>query len=432
MARHDPYYVRRGWVDEDGHIRVTESSLKIMHNMNDVHSEEATDDDIITGVYTYPAPSENAYGGVYNTGYFYLGEMVDLVYSTPPSSPVEETDPSPLSTSESAEDGESATLATVAASNPNLHFQPPLPSTQSTHPVNQVSNIYNHSLPYATPHNHEQHRYAPPVRPIAPRSDVLVRHDLASTYGGFSTGHLLASLPTATYNAAPLAMPFSSFAPPALTMALHPNATHSAAPPVTPQICFATSAPNIASFSAAGLLHNAAPPVMPQTGFAPPVPNVLSLHSAGFYNAAPPVLPHSGFMPPVPTMAYPYRPINAPVQLPAAPTLSFLNGPRVGQPVPTELHPIINAIRNLPKIKNTDHPQRSVLKKPYEGTYQSASRDRQLIRDHFAGGSGVLKTDSPLREWYGDLRIFPAGLWEFLAVQKTRLKGYVTEGCCPT
>lgn len=431
MTRHDPYFVRRGWVDEDGHIRVVESSLKIMHNMHDVHGEEATDDDALTGLHTYPAPSDHANDNVYTTGYFYLGEMVDLAYSTPPPSPLEETEPSPFTTSESAEDGESATLATVTASKLNLHFPPPLPPAQNTHPVNQISKIYNHSLPYATLQNSDQARYAPPVRPIAPRLDVLMRHDLASTYGGFSTGHPLASLPTATHNAAPPAMSFAGSALPAPHMAFHPNLIHNAAPPVTHQTGFAIPAPNMAFFPNASL-HNAAPPVMPQTSFAPPVPNATSLHSAVFHNAAPAVLPHNGFMPPVPTMAYPYRPVNAPVPPPGYATLSFSNGSLAGQPVPPDLHPIINAIHNLPKIRGTDHPQRATLKKPYEGTYQNAPRDRQLIRDHFAGGSGVLKTDSPLREWYGDLSVFSAEMWDFLAVQKTRLQGYVAEWCSPT
>ena len=48
MARHDPYYVRRGWVDEDGHVRVIESSLKIMHSADDVYGNVTATDDTAT------------------------------------------------------------------------------------------------------------------------------------------------------------------------------------------------------------------------------------------------------------------------------------------------------------------------------------------------------------------------------------------------
>ena len=120
-------------------------------------------------------------------------------------------------------------------------------------------------------------------------------------------------------------------------------------------------------------------------------------------------------------MTYPYRPNNGPTQLPGAPILSLPLGSRVGQPTPPDLHPIINAILKLKLTANTEHPERKVLKKPYEGSYQNVSRDAQLIRDHFASGSGLLKSDSPLKEWYGDLSVFSEKMWEFLAVQKTRL-----------
>ena len=142
----------------------------------------------------------------------------------------------------------------------------------------------------------------------------------------------------------------------------------------------------------------------------------------GLHNPAPPVPQHNtGYAPLLPNASYPYRPINGSTPSTGYPILSLPNGSRIGQPIPPDLHPIINAIRKLRMIGNTGHPERRVLKKPYEGTYENASRDEQLIRDHFAGGSGVLKGDSPLREWYGDLSIFSEKMWEFLMVQKARV-----------
>lgn len=61
MTRRDPYYVRKGWVDDDRHVRVVQSSLKIMQSMDDVYdSDTTTADDVVTEMYTYPAPSEDA------------------------------------------------------------------------------------------------------------------------------------------------------------------------------------------------------------------------------------------------------------------------------------------------------------------------------------------------------------------------------------
>ena len=180
MTANDPYYVRRGWVDEDGHIRVIESSLKIMHSVDDVYDEEAIDDDDATIACNYPAPSDNLRGDVYNTGYYYLGEMVDLVDSTPPS-PAEEMDYSSPTAGEIAVDGELGLLAKRAASNPNLHFQLPSLMTQGTYPMNQVSNVYSQSPPYGNSQPIRQDNYAPPPRSFASRPDMSTRHDLAST-----------------------------------------------------------------------------------------------------------------------------------------------------------------------------------------------------------------------------------------------------------
>jgi hypothetical protein len=385
MAKHDPYYVRRGWVDEDGHIRCIESSLKIMNNVDDVYGEEAIDEnDSVAGVNPYPAPRDDAGDNPYTAGYYYLGEMIELIDSMP-SSPVEEATPSPLT---SDDDVESNPLATVTSIEPNPRFQLASLPTANAYSSGQINNIYSQTLPYANAHD----RLAPQSRSIAPRHGVSARDDLTSTYANFATGPLMASLSTAT--------------------------SHVTASPVMPPTSYVPPIPIMTSLPATGF-HNAAPHITPHTGFAPPTANMTSL--PGFHSAAPPVMPHTNFAPIAPNLTYPYRPITAPTSSSGSAILTLPNGSRVGQPVPPELHPVIDAIRNLKVIGNTEHPERKILKKPYEGTYQTASKDRQLIRDHFASGSGLLKMDSPLRDWYGDLRVFSAKMWEFLAVQKTRL-----------
>jgi len=424
MAGRDPYYVRRGWVDEEGHVRVIESSLKIMNSTaDDVYDEEAIDDDSATGIYTYPAPRDDSNDNVYTTGYYYLGGMIELIDSMP-SSPIEEATPSPLTADGGVEDAELDKLATVTNSRSNLHFHlPSLPAPNTYSLGHHTSSIYNQSLPYAKPHPNEQNRLLPQSRSIAPHPNITIRHDLASTYAAsFTTGHLRASLPTAPPHVmAPPVLPYTGYAPPASNMPSLPTATsHNATPHVVPHTGFAPPVANMTPIPTAGS-HNAGPPCLPQTGFAPLAPNMASLSTANPHNTAPPALPQTGYAHLAPNTTYPYRSNATPTQWPGAPILSLPLGSRVGQPVPPELHPIINAIRNLKLIANTEHPERKVLKKPYEGSYQNASRDRQLIRDHFAGGSGLLKNDSPLKEWYGDLRVFSEKMWEFLAVQKARV-----------
>jgi hypothetical protein len=39
MTSRNPYFVMRGRVDEDGHIRVVDSSLRLMHNRVDVYGD---------------------------------------------------------------------------------------------------------------------------------------------------------------------------------------------------------------------------------------------------------------------------------------------------------------------------------------------------------------------------------------------------------
>jgi hypothetical protein len=427
MSGHDPYFVRRGWVDEEGHVRVIESSLKIMNSMDGVHGkdfydEEAIEDDSATGIYTYPAPRDHANNSVYTSGYYYLGGMIELI-DLMPSSPIEEATPSPLTADGGPEDGELNPFATVTTSQPNLHFHLPAPLADNPYALGQTSNVYNKSLPYAIPHTNEQNGLQPQSRSIAPRPNITIRHDLASTYAAsYTTSYLRASLPTAPAHVmAPTVQPYTGFVPPVPNMSSLPTAgLHNAAPPVMTYTSFVPPGQNMVSLPNAGF-HNAAPPVLPHARFAPPAATMTSQPTAASHNTAPPVLPHTGYAPLAPNTTYPYRPNNGPTQWPGAPILTLPIGSRAGQPVPAELHSIIYAIRNLKLIANTEHPERKVLKKPYEGSYQNASRDRQLIRDHFASGSGLLKNDSPLKEWYGDLRVFSEKMWEFLAVQKARV-----------
>jgi len=425
MTEHDPYYVRRGWVDGDGRIRVIESSLKIMHSVDDVYGNHTTtdDDDAMTDVYTYPAPSEDGYDSPYTEGYFYLGGMVELVNSAPPSL-AEEMDYLPPTTGTIAEDSENAN---VTVHRPNLHLQSLLLAAQNTYPVNQVSNIYTQSLPYGNAQPSGQDTYAPPPRSFATRPDMPARHDLTSTHGSFATSPLVASLTNATsHNVAPPVLPHSDFAPPAPNMTSVPAGTsHITAAPGMPHTCFVPPVPSMALLHH----HHAASHVLPPTGFAPPAPNMASHPMPGHHNAAPPVPQHTTSYPPLLLNTnYPYRPINGPLPSPDYSALSLPNGSRVGQPIPPDLYPIINSIRKLRIIGDTDHPERRILKKPYEGTYENASRDEQLIRDHFAGGSGLLKNDSPLREWYGDLSVFSEKMWEFLMVQKARVLNVNAKG----
>lgn len=319
MIGRDPYYVRKGWVDDDRHVRVVQSSLRIMQSIDDNYGDETTTaDDAVTDVYTHPAPSEDANDNPYTEGYFYLGGLVDLVDSMPPS-PVQETKSSSLTVGESSDEGDSGSLATVTASKLKLHFQPPSLSAQSTYPVNQVSNMYTQNLPYGSPQPIRKDSYALPPSSAAPRLELPVRHESTSTYGSLATGHPTASFPIETS-------------------------------------------------------HRLEPPIPTHSDFAPLAPNMVSLPMTSLHNAASPVPQHAtGYTPLLQNTTLPNQPGNVTVSWSGCPILSLPNGSRVGQPIPHDLHPIINAIQSLRIIGNTDHPERRILKKPYEGTYETAS-----------------------------------------------------------
>ena len=331
MTERDPYYVKKGRVDDDGHIRAVESSLVIMHNPIDVFGEKATHNQTVTGEYTYPPPGEDTHDRAQTSGYFHVGEMMELIDSTPPS-PADNAILPLLTTGDANIDSRPTGLN--LKSNPYLHL--PSPLEESPHPLEQHGNIYElDSRTYTHEHDKQPHQ----LRSLAPRIDMSTIPGSRSVYNTYRTTHLLATLTAAS--------------------------GHVAAPPL----------------------------VMPPTAFVPPAPN----------------------------MNYPYRTTDAPISSSGQSLLSLPYGSRVGEPIPFDLQPVINAISRLDKVSNTGHPERRILKKPYDGTYASASPDERLIRDHFASGSGLLKSDSPLRDWYGDLRVFSAKMWEFLAVQKTRM-----------
>jgi hypothetical protein len=214
MTKQDPYYIKKGRVDDDGHIRVVQSSLKIMHNPVDVLGNEACDHDAVAGGYTYPPPSQDANDDSHTSGYYHTGGMLDLVDSMPPS-PVSDTTISRLTPEE---DGMSS-LVTEPTIKPHVYLQLPSPPEEVTGPLEQAADIYSRTLPYASPHIEEQNRYLPHSRSIAPRPGIPTMHKPASTYGSYTTGSLLASLPTATpHVAAPPVIPLTSFAAPAANM----------------------------------------------------------------------------------------------------------------------------------------------------------------------------------------------------------------------
>lgn len=352
MTGNNPYFVKKGRVDEDGHIRAVDSSLRIMHNPLDVYGNlvrkskistshdpsltigKISGNDAETGPFTYPAPSEHVDGDEIIAGYYHTEERMDLIGLTPPSSPVDNLALPPTAAANGAQEVQNGMQVPEPTFTSTLRPQQRSVQTNTniTNPTPPLRSIYSQNLPYVSPYALQQDNYTPPPRSIPTTTNTGTATQAPPN--SYATTRLLASLPT-------------------------PN----------PQIATA--------------------PMYPST-----------------------TLPQ--------TANYPYRPTTGPTIFAGLPILSRPLGPKVNQPIPSTLHPVITAINNLPKIGHTGHPERKILKKPYEGSYADASRDKQLIRDHFASGSGLLRGDSQLREWYGDARVFEARMWEFLAVQRAR------------
>lgn len=81
------------------------------------------------------------------------------------------------------------------------------------------------------------------------------------------------------------------------------------------------------------------------------------------------------------------------------------------------LQPVVAAITALTKKNINTHPLRSDLKRPQLVLPQAAS---DALREHFHSGTGLMRQDSGLRDWYGDEALLPAEVWEFVTVQAPR------------
>lgn len=163
-----------------------------------------------------------------------------------------------------------------------------------------------------------------------------------------------------------------------------------------------------------------------------PTPTQAPVQTPVYRTSPPAPLPGRRFHSPPPaepvarTMARPTAPSATANMASAAPrpqlsttitnTLGFRSespanplGPKVGESVPNDIAIIVNEI----KLRSRD------------GAYGLPKRKDLmvtdlLIRTHFWGGTGVFRPESPLREWYGDERLFSMGWWEYLASPKPR------------
>lgn len=295
----------------------------------------------MTDAYIYPAPGEYADGDEIVAGYYHTDETMDLINSTPSSSPLDNmvmSPPPPPAVGNSTQDrGPSMPLAASTFNSTPLPREPTA-QVNGTNLSGQFRSIYSQDLSYGSPYVLHQDQYTPPPHSLG-TYPATSAHIQPATYNTYATGPLLASLSTTTSQ---------------------------------------TTAPRLAS----------------------PITFTTPLQT---------------------TTTYPYRPpdIN-PTILTTTPTLSLPPGPNINHPLPPHLLPVIAALNALPKIGHTGHPERRILKKPFEGSYASAPREAQLIRDHFASGSGLLRGGSELRAWYGDGAVFGERMWEFLAVQRAR------------
>jgi hypothetical protein len=369
--------------------------------------------------------------------------MVDLIDSDPPS-PIEEEAVLQIAAAGESEGDRGPVLQLNGATFTPEALLPKI-STQatSTNPPVQLRSIYAQDLPYASTHarQQDQDQYPLPPRSIAPHA-ATATHDLPDAYSSYANGPVLASLPSAgsrdtlppaeqdrrplpqrstvshTSTATPkLPAAYNSYATAALPTSVAAASSQHAQPPVnqnqnrhplqphwTPQHAgTATNALSVTygnSYATSSLL--------------------ASLPNANTKVSQAQMVQPTNLTRPLQHYNYPYRTNNTPISWVPPLTLTLPNGSMFGHPIPYDLQPAIDAIRRLPIVGSTGHPQRSVLKRPFDGSYNFATRDAQLIRNHFASGSGLLKADSPLRHWYGDLRVFEARMWEFLVVQKAR------------
>lgn len=336
-----------------------DSSLKNMHNPFDFYGERINNDEYgaVAGEYTYPDPSERADDDELLEGYFHAGESLDLI------------DPTPMSLPEDV-----ALARGVVGSSPGNMALPQRVAVESREDAEK--RFWLQTTGYDFPFDP---RLRDPMRAVPQRRTSHPQKQVANVYSQ--------KLPYAS----PLATTGQARAqPPPRSLPTH------------------TDVPTV---------HDLASTYNNQTigrSLAP-------LQTTVPRNIVPPMIPQHSFQPPAPSPLNPNRPIpTAPISWRGLPILSLPMGMNVGVPLPDVLRPAVDAIEQLDKISNTGHPERRRLKKPFEGTYEAATADEQLIRDHFAGGSGLLKSDSPLRLWYGDQAVFTPRMWEFLAVQQAR------------
>jgi hypothetical protein len=371
--------------------------------------------------------------------------MIDLIDSDPPSPIEDEAIPQITAAAGDSEGDRRPNLQLDGANfTPEALIQKRPIQATSTNPPAQLRGIYSQSLPYANPYavRQDQDQYPLPPRSIPPHAGTTT-HDQPATYSSYAAGPVLTSLhpsgsrdalPPAEQDRRPLpqrsAVPRTSTATRQLPAAYNSYATgpiRASVPTASPQGTLPPVNQNRHQLPARWPVPYADTTTrnMPVThGNSYATGSLLaSLPNANPQVAqAPMVQQPNGFTGSLQHYNCPYRTNNGPTSWvpPPPPPLTLPNGSMVGRPISYDLQPAFDAIRRLPIVGAIGHPQRSLLKKPFHGSYTAATRDAQLIRDNFASGSGLLKADSPLRHWYGDLKVFEVRIWEFLAVQKAR------------
>lgn len=277
---------------------------------------------------------------------------------------------------------------------------PDIPSIPSTAGPDQ--SIYTQPLPFAGNSHHSYKSGQPlPQRSLAPQPSVAASSDYTSSRRPVTTDGRDPAANTGSQGLGGIQAAQTLHS----VYAAGPTSNAAAMAPLAPTNSYAIGAtPN------ALIMPPPSAPTNPYISQAAPAQHHNFTYVSPYVNTAPTGVPTAA--------ATRAPPILAPAQ-----TLSQPLGQNVGLPVPQNLNLIITALRALPKVGSTDHPERKMLKKPYEGSLTNASPAEREIREHFFGGSGKLKEDSQLGYWYGDLNIFSAEMWEFLMVQKPRPGG---------
>lgn len=349
-----------------------------------------------------------------------MTELLDDPTPREPSEPLEESEPAANENASSTAPPQHSTIpATRVRPSPSVHqavpqasavtqgtivnprivsiqrYFPGMPSTPGTSP-----SIDPQPLPFSVNTHASYSRGSPLLQRSAP-----VQPSVAAT-----SGHTFSRPPVTTYGSLPAKT--TPQRPGGIQAAQNLYTAYATGPTLN---AIAMAPPTPASPCATGATPNALAmaPSAPRNTYATqaiPAHNYNFTYQSPYGNTATTGQPNA-----TATLAQPAR---TPAQILTQPL-----GQNVGLPVPQSLNFAITALRALPKVGSTDHPERKMLKKPYEGNLTNASPAEREIREHFFGGSGKLKEDSELRHWYGDLTIFSAEMWEFLMVQKPRPGG---------